>query len=63
MDNNDRESYRTDNALADWWAKDGAWHVALPDPAREGKGLFWTDKIFDSRQEAIDYINSDPEYT
>ena len=58
-----REDYRTDCAIASWWQKDGAWHVALPDPKREGQGLFWTDRCFDTKQEAIDYIKSNPEYT
>ena len=44
--------YINDNGLARWWQKDGAWHIARPDPMR-GTSQYWTDESFSSRDEAI----------
>jgi len=60
---NTRLDYREKNGLATWWQKDGAWHVALPNPKKPGNTLFWTDKSFSTREQAIQYIKSKPEYT
>lgn len=44
-----------DTASVQWWEKDGAWHVALQDPDRGGD-LFWTDRWFHTKEEAIAYV-------
>lgn len=50
-----REDYESPKGTASWWAKDGAWHIALP----EGDGVRrWTAAQFNTREEAIAAIES-----
>lgn len=53
----DRTEYRSAKGIAAWWAKDGAWHIALPCPEivdglRTG-GFRWTAAQFNDRDAAI----------
>ena len=50
-DARDRETVSTPNYIVSWWSKDGYWHVALPRP--DVVGLFWTDSLFHSKDEAL----------
>ena len=47
----DRTDYKCDAGIARWWAKDGAWHIAVHLSGREG--LFWTAAQYKTRDEAI----------
>ena len=58
----DRSDYTSEKGVAGWWAKDGAWHIALPcpdpDPAtglRTG-GFRWTGAQFSTREAAIEAL-------
>jgi hypothetical protein len=60
--NRDRTEFRAANGIAAWWAKDGAWHIALPCPdpnpangLRTG-GFQWTGTPYNTREEAIEAI-------
>jgi hypothetical protein len=55
MNMENRIDYRSERGVASWWAKDGAWHVALPEPGRDG--FFWTAQQFKSREDAINAIS------
>ena len=48
----DRTEYTSENGIARWWIKDGAWHIATPDPNRDNR-LFWTDDDYATREQAI----------
>jgi len=50
----DRTEYRSNEGVAAWWAKDGAWHIALPEQGRNG--FFWTAEQFTSKEAAIKAI-------
>ena len=59
----DRTEFRSPKGIASWWAKDGAWHIALPcadpDPStglRTG-GFRWTAAGFSTRAAAVAEIN------
>lgn len=57
-----RKEYRTDKGIANWWQKDGAWHIALPcpDPDMETGlktgGYRYTADSYNTREEAIQTI-------
>ncbi len=55
-----RDDYRTENGIASWWQKDGAWHIGLPCPdpldGLKTGGYRWTGDQYNSREEAIDAI-------
>lgn len=58
----DRSEYKTDKGIAQWWPKDGLWHVALPAPdpcpktgLRTG-GFLWTGGGYPTREEAVSAI-------
>ena len=59
-----RAEYRSAKGIARWWAKDGAWHIALPAPDPDpvtglsNGGFLYTDDNFDSRESAIAAINT-----
>ena len=46
-----RAEYRDANGSASWWSKDGAWHIALPEPGRDG--FFWTATQYATRADAV----------
>ena len=47
----DRRDIITPEAHVVWWNKDGAWHVARPDPSR-GPDMYWTDEVYSTREAA-----------
>ena len=51
----DRSEYRSDTGIAAWWQKDGAWHIAIPEPGRDG--FYWTPQQFGTREQAIEALN------
>ena len=55
MNTSDREDYRSENGLAAFWQKDGAWHIALPDQFKNGE-LYWTGVPYPSKEAAIKAI-------
>jgi len=69
----DRDEYRSENGVAAWWQKDGAWHVALPfTPTEQDRKQFsesypegddgpffrWTADQFRTKGDAIEYIEN-----
>lgn len=58
MNTADRSKYVSKKGVAAFWTKDGLWHIALPDPER-GDSMYWTDKAFYTRDEAIAAINEE----
>ena len=51
----DKRDIITPEAHAVFWTKDGAWHVARPDPSR-GQGMFWTYEAYSTREEAAEAL-------
>lgn len=63
-----REDYISEKGIAEWWQKDGAWHIALPyEPTEQDRKLFpasypadsngpffrWTGTQYLTREDAI----------
>lgn len=53
----DRSEYKSEQGIARWWEKDGAWHIALPCPEvvdglRTG-GFRWTATPYNRREDAV----------
>lgn len=65
--NKARADFESPNGIARWWAKDGAWHIALPavnpDPQTglNNGGFLWTADPYDTREEAIAAIENTAE--
>lgn len=55
----DRTRFQSANGIADWWQKDGKWHIARPCADPDPKtglhtgGFLFTDAAFNMREEAI----------
>lgn len=47
----DRTDYISPAGIASWWAKDGAWHIAITKLGQEG--FYWTDDAYETRSDAI----------
>lgn len=49
-----RAEYRSAAGIVRFWTKDGAWHVARPNPLSTNRdNFFWTDESYRTRDEAI----------
>lgn len=53
-DTYDHSEYRSRLGVVAWWAKDGAWHVAIPGIDCFGKpGMLWTSAQFPNAESAM----------
>jgi hypothetical protein len=57
----DREPIKTEQYHISWASKDGAWWVALPDPAKDNQ-LMWTMHRYDSKADALAAVEAGLEY-
>lgn len=49
-----RDEYSSPAGIVRFWTKDGAWHVARPNPLSTNRdNFFWTDESYRTRDEAI----------